>query len=57
MRYGLVINVKKTEFTVVNREKHPEAALQINGEHIKRVSSLKYLGEMLNEKLKIRSIN
>ena len=34
---------------IVSREKHPKATLQINGEHIKRVSSFKYLGAMLNE--------
>ena len=50
MQYRLVLNVKKTEFMVVSREKHPETALQINIEHVKRVSSFKYLGAMLNEK-------
>ena len=46
VKYGLVINVKETEFMVVSREKHLEGALQINGEHIKRVSSFKYLDAM-----------
>ena len=50
LQYRLVINVKKTEFMVVSREKNPEVALQINGVHIKRITSFKYLGAMLNVK-------
>ena len=51
VQYRLVINVKKTEFMVVSGGGgHLEVALQINGEHIKRVSSFKCLGAMLNEK-------
>mgnify|MGYP000993774568 CR=1 FL=1 len=51
VEYGLVINVKKTEFMVVKREKHQDATLQIGGQQIQRVSSsFKYLRATVNEK-------
>ena len=50
VQYDLVINVNKTEFMVVSREKQPDATLQVGGQQIQRVSSFKYLGATLNEK-------
>ena len=50
MQFGLVINVKKTKFMVVSREKHPQVALLVSGKRIKRVLSFKYVGAMLNER-------
>lgn len=51
LQIRLVINVKKTEFMVISREGiHLEVALLINEKHIKRVSSFKFLGAVLNQK-------
>lgn len=48
-KYGLCMNVRKTKFMVVSRER-VEATVRIAGKLVERVQSFKYLGCCVNEK-------
>lgn len=37
MKYGLIMNEKKTKFMIVGHNTHPDIKIRINGKEIERV--------------------
>lgn len=46
------LNLKKTAYTIFNNNKNTEIKLSIGGEEIKQVEKIKYLGLLIDDKLK-----